>query len=143
MTADDTFALERFTKAQDPVYARVVSELRRGRKRSHWIWYIFPQLRGLGMSATSQRFGIGGLDEARAYLAHPVLGLRLVECVELMLSHRGTSAEAILGRLDALKFRSCLTLFAEAAPADTVFTLALERFFGAIRDPLTLGLLNP
>jgi uncharacterized protein (DUF1810 family) len=138
----DTFALERFIQAQDPIYAQVVSELRRGRKRGHWIWYIFPQLRGLGMSPTSQHFGISGLEEARAYLAHPLLGERLAECVEMILSHQGVSAESILGRLDALKFRSCLTLFAAAEPSQTVFAEALERFFGGTRDPLSLELLN-
>ena len=141
MTADP-FALERFTQAQDRVYAQVLSELRRGSKQSHWIWYVFPQLRGLGTSPSSQHFGIGSLDEARAYLAHPVLGERLAECVGLMLGHRNTSAEAILGRLDALKFRSCLTLFAKAQPSNPLFAEALEHYFAGVRDPVTLELLK-
>lgn len=138
----DTFALDRFVDAQDAVYPRVLSELRAGSKQGHWIWYVFPQLRGLGTSPTSQHFGISGLEEAQAYLAHPLLGGRLVECVGLMLRHRDVPAKRILGSLDALKFRSCLTLFAEAEPSNPAFTEALRQFFGGSRDPLSLALLN-
>lgn len=139
--ADDPFDLGRFVEAQSGDYAQALSELRRGRKQGHWIWYILPQMRGLGMSSMSSRYGIGSLDEARAYLAHPVLGPRLRECVEAVAVHKGMSASQILGSLDAMKFRSCLTLFAEAAGPDSLFARALDQFFDGQRDPRTLELL--
>ena len=138
----DEFNLDRFVQAQEHAYASALAELRAGRKRSHWIWYVFPQLRGLGVSAMSENYGISGLAEARAYLAHPVLGPRLVECVEAMLAHAGTAAQTILGEVDALKFRSCLTLFAAADPVDPMFVQALQTFFGGQPDPRTGSLLG-
>lgn len=136
--ASADFDLERFVDAQAACYATALEELRAGRKRTHWIWFVFPQLAGLGMSATSRRYGISGLAEARAYLAHPVLGPRLREAIEAMLGHRDASADSILGELDAMKFRSCLTLFDRAAPTDPLFDLALGRFFPAGPDTKTL-----
>ncbi|MBS1819075.1 MAG: DUF1810 domain-containing protein [Acidobacteria bacterium] len=138
----DEFSLTRFVDAQEQMYASALAELKAGRKRSHWIWFVFPQLRGLGFSAMSERYGISGLAEARAYLAHPVLGPRLRECVTAMLTHAGMSADAILGDVDALKFRSCLTLFAEADPSESLFTDALARFFGGERDARTVTTLE-
>jgi uncharacterized protein (DUF1810 family) len=111
---DDPFDLARFVEAQEPVYETVLDELRAGRKTTHWIWFIFPQAKGLGRSAMSERYGIGSLDEARAYLAHPVLGPRLRECVDLVMSHEGLPLEHILGGVDAMKFLSCVELFSEA-----------------------------
>ena len=140
--SSDVFRLARFLEAQEDSYARALDELRSGRKRSHWIWYVFPQLAGLGVSATSQRFGVSGLAEAREYLAHPVLGHRLRESTQAMLSHRVSSAEAVLGDVDAMKFRSCMTLFSLADPAEPVFAEALGRFFEGKRDPATLELLQ-
>jgi uncharacterized protein (DUF1810 family) len=136
------FDLDRFVAAQAAAYATALGELRAGRKRSHWIWFVFPQLRGLGMSEAAQTYGVSGLAEARAYLAHPVLGPRLREAVGVMLSHRGVSANAILGDLDAMKFRSCLTLFARAAPGEAVFASALAAFFGGAPDARTVALLE-
>ena len=107
--------LGRFVAAQERVWPEVVAELGAGRKRTHWMWFVFPQVAGLGSSAMAQRYAIGSLDEARAYLAHPVLGARLREATRLVLRHRGTPAEAVLGPIDAMKFRSSMTLFAEAA----------------------------
>lgn len=134
----DPFNLQRFVDAQAPVYEHVLQELRAGRKRSHWSWFIFPQLQGLGSSAMATRYAIGSLAEARAYLAHPVLGLRLEECVALVNQVEGRSAEAILGYPDDLKFRSCVTLFSEAAPNRQVFQDALEKYFSNIPDSLTI-----
>ena len=136
------FNLNRFITAQDRAYAAALAELRQGRKRSHWIWYILPQLKGLGWSSMSESYGLSGLAEAHAYLTHPVLGPRLVECVNALLAHAGTPAEAILGSIDALKFRSCLTLFACAAPDDPVFAAALNCFYAGEPDPKTLRLLE-
>ncbi|MDH0864717.1 DUF1810 domain-containing protein [Mitsuaria sp. GD03876] len=133
--------LHRFLDAQAPQLADVLDELRRGRKRSHWMWYFFPQLRGLGISSTAQRYGISSLDEAIAYLDHEVLGPRLRECVALMNTHRTKSAEQILGSVDALKFRSSLTLFARASGNEAVFIEALDRFYDGQPDPRTLELL--
>jgi uncharacterized protein (DUF1810 family) len=133
--------LQRFVHAQQRDYAQALAELRAGRKTSHWIWYVLPQLRGLGHSSMSQHYGLAGRDEARAYAAHALLGPRLVECVQAMLGHAGRSAEQILGEVDALKFRSCLTLFAEVAPQHPCFDQALQRFYGGERDAQTLRLL--
>lgn len=138
---DDPYDLERFVIAQAPVFDRVTAELRDGRKVSHWMWFVFPQLAGLGMSAMSQCFAIGSLVEARAYLAHPVLGARLRDCVTLAASHRELSAHAIFGSPDDLKLRSSLTLFTEAAPEEPLFAAALKRFFHG-PDEATLRLLG-
>ena len=134
--------LERFLAAQDPVLDQVRAELAAGRKRSHWMWFVFPQLRGLGQSAMAQQYGLASLAEARAYLAHPVLGKRLRDCTALVNAVQGRSAEEILGGVDALKFRSCMTLFAAAEPGDSVFRTALDRYYGGAEDPRTLALLQ-
>lgn len=139
--ANDPYDLDRFVTAQGPVIARVRDELGRGRKTSHWMWFVFPQIAGLGMSAMSQRFAIRSLDEARAYLAHPVLGPRLIECVRLVLAHEGKSAHDIFGSPDDMKFHSCLTLFTEVA-TDDVFLRALEKYFSGRQDAATLDLLG-
>lgn len=131
--ASDPFLLERFVQAQAQSYATALSELKAGRKRSHWIWYVLPQLKGLGHSEMSQRYGISGLEEARAYLDHPVLGARLIACIEAILQHQDKSAEAILGGLDAQKFHSCLTLFASVSPHPPCVDQALQRFFECAR----------
>lgn len=138
--SSDPHDLERFLSAQAPVIDAVRAELRAGRKRSHWTWFVFPQLKGLGVSATAQHYGIASLQEARAYLAHPVLGARLRECCELMLAVPGRSAHDILGSPDDLKFRSCVTLFALAAPAEALFRRCLDRFCAGAPDPRTLAL---
>jgi uncharacterized protein (DUF1810 family) len=134
----DPFNLQRFVDAQAPVYDQVLRELQAGRKRSHWSWFIFPQLQGLGSSPMATRYAIGSLAEARAYLAHPVLGPRLEACVALVNQVEGRSAEAILGPPDDLKFRSCVTLFAQAAPDRRVFQDALDKYFAGEPDPRTL-----
>ena len=141
-TAADPFNLNRFVEAQSRDYEQALSELRGGRKHGHWIWYILPQMRGLGLSSTSGRYGIGSLDEARAYLAHPVLGPRLRECVGAVAMHKGLGAERIFGSLDAMKFRSCLTLFAAADGQSSAFTEALGQFFDNERDARTLEILD-
>jgi uncharacterized protein (DUF1810 family) len=141
-TQTDPFELSRFLHAQRDSYDVALEELQSGRKRAHWIWYVFPQLRGLGRSAASQRYGLSGVDEARAYLAHPVLGARLREAVRAMLAHGPVPAAAILGDLDAVKFRSCLTLFAEAAPAEPLFAEALAHYFAGRPDPATLQIIR-
>ena len=136
--------LERFVIAQDGVYDAVCTELRGGLKRGHWMWFIFPQLIGLGQSPTAVHFGIDNLDQARRYLSDPVLGQRLRRCVSLMLGHHGMTAFDILGSPDDLKFRSCLTLFREAAEAGSdrdLFDKALERFYDAKEDARTNQLL--
>ena len=134
----DPFQLDRFVDAQGPVYEQAMQELLAGRKASHWMWYVFPQLRGLGRTPTAQRYGIASLAEAQAYLAHPRLGPRLVECVASVLSVEGRTSEQIFGYPDYLKFRSCLTLFGTAAPDVPVFREALARYYGGDADPLTL-----
>jgi len=136
-----SFDLERFIAAQNPVYERVRAELAAGAKSSHWMWFIFPQLRGLGRSATAEHFGLAGRAEAEAYLAHPVLGARLRECTQLVLTVAGRSAQQIFGSPDELKFRSSMTLFAEVAPDEPAFRAALTRYFDGHGDPLTLQLL--
>lgn len=140
MQSDD-FDLERFVEAQAPVYSGVLRELRDGRKRTHWMWFVFPQLSGLGHSPMAQYYGIASLGEARAYLAHPLLGPRLAECVEAVLTHPGRSANAIFGSPDDAKFRSCLTLFLDAGAAEHPFGEALRHFYGD-PDPRTLSLLR-
>jgi uncharacterized protein (DUF1810 family) len=142
MTCD--VQLERFVAAQNPVFAAVCAELAAGHKQSHWMWFIFPQLRGLGSSPTAQRFGISSLDEARAYLAHPLLGERLRHCTELVNRIEGHSAQEIFGYPDCLKFRSSMTLFASAAAAGESgpFRQALAKYFAAEEDSLTRELLQ-
>jgi uncharacterized protein (DUF1810 family) len=136
----DRFELGRFVAAQAPIYAQALAELRRGRKESHWMWFVFPQLAGLGRSAMAGHYAIDSLAEARAYLAHPLLGTRLAECTEAVLAHKDRGAEAIFGPVDAMKLHSSLTLF-EAAGAQEPFGEALHLFFGGGRDAATLALL--
>jgi len=138
----DSFDLQRFVKAQDLVLERVLAELRSGCKKSHWMWFVFPQIEGLGSSAMSQRYAIVSLDEARAYLAHPDLGARLRQCVELLLGLEGLSAHAIFGSPDDMKLHSSLTLFARAAPGDPLFRRALEKYFGGLPDHATMARLG-
>lgn len=134
----DPFDLNRFIEAQQPVYKQVLAELPQGRKTSHWMWFVFPQIQGLGRSAMAERFAISSLEEARAYLDHPVLGSRLRECTRLVCDVPGKTIREILGSPDDMKFRSCMTLFAHAGPAFQEFEVALRRFFGGEPDPLTL-----
>lgn len=136
----DPFDLNRFIQAQNPVYPAVIGELSRGRKQSHWMWFIFPQVAGLGLSAMSQRYAIGSRAEACAYLAHPVLGARLVECTGLVLAVQGRSINAILGAPDDAKFRSSMTLFG-AASGEPIFDQAIARYFAGERDQATLEIL--
>jgi uncharacterized protein (DUF1810 family) len=139
---NDPFDLRRFVDAQQDTHAQAVRELAAGRKTSHWMWFVFPQLRGLGHSQMATRFGITSLDEARAYLAHALLGPRLEECVQLTLRIDGRSITDILGPPDDMKFRSCMTLFEAAAPTRTMFAEALQKYFAAIPDARTLELLR-
>lgn len=132
--------LDRFVSAQAGVYADALAELKAGRKRTHWMWFIFPQIAGLGFSPAAQRYAIASLDEARAYLAHPVLGPRLRECAQTLLAVDGMSAREILGYPDDLKLRSSMTLFARAADDPDVFEAVLDRYFDG-PDPRTLDLL--
>jgi uncharacterized protein (DUF1810 family) len=136
---EDTHDLERFVTAQDAggTYERAVQELRAGHKTSHWMWFVFPQIAGLGQSAMSRRFAISSREEAEAYLAHPVLGPRLVEAARILAGTQGRSAEAIFGGIDAQKLRSSMTLFLRAAPAEPVFAQVLERFFDGVADAAT------
>jgi uncharacterized protein (DUF1810 family) len=133
--------LDRFIEAQAPVYAQALAELRAGRKASHWMWFIFPQVAGLGESAMSRAYAIQSLAEARAYLAHPVLGARLRECCQAVMNLRGQSAHDIFGSIDEMKFRSCLTLFAEADHDEVLFFNLLETYFDGDADEATLELL--
>lgn len=143
MPQDDPFDLQRFVKAQDPVFATVLEELRAGHKRSHWMWFIFPQLRDLGRSATAQFYGIASMDEVRAYLAHPILGPRLAQATEAALSVQGRTLHEIFGSPDDLKFRSSMTLFAQAAAEDgDLYRKALDRYCGGQPDEATLKLLG-
>jgi uncharacterized protein (DUF1810 family) len=134
----DRFNLERFVEAQEHVYDEVHRELQAGRKASHWMWFVFPQIAGLGHSPTSVRFAIASLDEAKAYLAHPLLGARLVECARLALEAEGRSAREIFGAIDEVKFRSSITLFARAAPGEDVFRRCLDKYFAGAPDDATL-----
>jgi uncharacterized protein (DUF1810 family) len=133
----DPFDLRRFVEAQEGAYPRALAELKAGSKRTHWIWYVFPQIAGLGSSATSARFSIGSLEEAQAYLAHPVLGPRLAECVDAVNALEGRTARQVFGP-DDVKFRSCLTLFHRAAPEQHRFAEALGNYFGGELDERTL-----
>jgi uncharacterized protein (DUF1810 family) len=134
--------LERFLEAQARVYPQVLAQLREGTKRSHWMWFIFPQLLGLGHSATAQRYAIVDRAHAQAYLAHPVLGARLRECVQWLNGHTGLTAERIFGYPDYLKLHSCLTLFATVAPDELSFDEALRKYYGGLPDAATLELLR-
>ncbi len=138
----DSHDLARFVDAQDGVYDTVLAELRAGRKSTHWIWFVFPQLRGLGSSATAAHYGIASLDEARAYLAHPVLGPRLRECTRLVAGIDGRSIEQVFGSPDDLKVRSSMTLFAHATEDDADFRAVLDKFYGGEQDPLTVARLS-
>lgn len=135
----NTYDLQRFVEAQQPVYPRVVSELRAGRKQSHWIWFIFPQIEGLGHSAMAQRYAIGSRAEAVAYLEHPVLGARLLECVRLVNAVAGKDIHTILGAPDDMKFKSSMTLFAKAAADNADFVAALRKYYGGDFDGATLA----
>ena len=139
---EDPFDLDRFVEAQAKDYARALAELRAGRKRTHWMWYVLPQLRGLGSSSMARLYGIGSAQEAAAYLAHPVLGPRLRECVAAMNALDGRSAAEVLGEIDAAKFRSCLTLFGSVDPGDAVWRDALDAFFAGVPDDRTLAILD-
>jgi uncharacterized protein (DUF1810 family) len=140
---DDPFDLERFVEAQDRqgTYIQAVRELRQGHKTSHWMWFVFPQLAGLGHSATSQRYAIGSLGEALAYLHHPVLGPRLRECIDVLMGVSGQTADDIFGSVDAQKLRSSMTLFLRASPHDCDFAQVLDRYFDGQPDATTDGLL--
>jgi uncharacterized protein (DUF1810 family) len=134
MPQHDPFNLERFVAAQDGVYDAVRAELRAGAKRSHWMWFVFPQLAGLGASPMAQFYALQSVDEARAFLAHPVLGARLRECVDLVNGLDGRTLLEIFGDPDRMKFRSCMTLFERAAPGEPAFARALEKYCGGDRD---------
>lgn len=138
----DPFNLSRFVEAQAATFDTALQEVRQGRKRSHWMWFVFPQMAGLGRSATAQHYGIGSLDEARAYLAHPLLGGRLRAMVAALGQSGETSAEAMLGSIDAMKLQSSLTLFIEAG-GGALFEDALDRWFDGLPDAATLALLKP
>jgi uncharacterized protein (DUF1810 family) len=142
VSTSDPYNLQCFVEAQHDDYEDVCAELRAGRKTSHWIWFIFPQIKGLGTSATSDWFAISSLDEAKAYLQHPVLGPRLRECAQLVNLVEGRSIMEIFGSPDHLKFRSCMTLFARATVENRVFLDALRKYSGGEFDPATLGLVE-
>jgi uncharacterized protein (DUF1810 family) len=139
-TTNDPFDLNRFVRAQADDYDRALTEISQGRKRSHWMWYIFPQIAGLGQSTMSRRFAIESLEEARAYLAHPLLGPRLLACVGTLLGLEGLQADQIFGFPDTAKLRSCATLFAAVSPAGSLFHRLLEKYFEGEPDPQTLRL---
>ena len=137
MVPPDPFDLQRFVTAQDPVWPAVRAELQAGRKQSHWMWFVFPQLAVLGRSGMARRYGLSGLDEARAYLEHPTLGPRLRSCCQTLLGLQGPTALEIFGEIDSMKLRSCLTLFAAAAPGEAVFEACVGKYFGGEPDALT------
>jgi uncharacterized protein (DUF1810 family) len=139
---EDPFHLSRFVEAQAKDYSGALSELRAGKKQTHWIWYVLPQLRGLGSSSMATFYGIGSAQEATAYLAHPLLGPRLRECVAAMNRLEGRSAVQVLGQIDAAKFRSCITLFGIVDSSDASFSEALNKFFANVPDEKTLAGLN-
>ena len=142
MSTDDPFDLNRFLEAQKGVYAHALAELRAGRKTSHWMWFVFPQIDGLGRSSTARRYAIRSLDEARANLAHPVLGTRLRECTAVVLGVSGRSASEIFGHPDDIKFRSSMTLFERAATDTSLFATALDTYYAGQRDAATLDILG-
>ena len=139
---DDSFDLQRFVDAQEPVYRKVVEELTRARKQTHWMWFIFPQIAGLGFSALAQRFAIGSRAEATAYLEHDLLGSRLVECTRLVMAASENTITEILGSPDDMKFRSCMTLFSLCDGEPRIFVEALEKYFDGRIDPKTVALLR-
>jgi uncharacterized protein (DUF1810 family) len=139
---DDPYNLSRFVRAQEDDYAQALSEIKRGRKRTHWMWYIFPQIEGLGSSPTSREFSIKSLEEAKAYLDHAVLGPRLLDCADAVLGVEGRSAAEIFGFPDDLKLRSCVTLFKCVSPPGSVFDRILQKYFSGEPDAATLRLLN-
>jgi uncharacterized protein (DUF1810 family) len=141
-SSDDPYNLSRFVHAQEDSYAHALAELRSGHKRTHWMWYIFPQIDGLALSTTSQRYAIKSIEEAEAYLAHPLLGPRLLECVEAVLQIEGRSATEVFGSPDDLKLRSCATLFACVSPPGSVFDRLPTKYYGGERDKNTLRLLR-
>jgi uncharacterized protein (DUF1810 family) len=138
----DIYDLRRFIEAQDQVYESVLNELRVGQKRGHWMWYIFPQIEGLGVSSMAQEYAISSQEEAEAYSEHPILGSRLRECTQLVMNVEGRSSEQIFHYLDNLKFRSCMTLFEHSATDCGIFRDALLKYFGGKRDQLTLDILK-
>ena len=140
--ASDPFDLKRFVDAQRPVYRSVVNELSGGRKHGHWMWFIFPQLRGLGRTALAEQFGISGLEEAAAYLAHDVLGPRLHECAQLVVAIPGRTISDIMGTPDDMKLGSSMTLFARATDDNEDFVAVLTKYYGGGEDPLTVARLN-
>jgi len=139
---NDPYSLNRFLEAQEPIYGLALSELRSGRKRSHWMWFVFPQLAGLGASPTSRHYAISSIAEAEAYLAHPVLGPRLIECAEAVLGATGRSAHDIFGSPDDLKLRASATLFAHVSPPGSAFHRLLDRYFPDGPDARTMALLG-
>lgn len=139
---DDPFNLRRFVSAQEPVYPAVLTELRHGRKRTHWMWFIFPQYQGLGYSSTSKHYAIKSVEEARQYLSHPLLGSRLVECAEIVLHTNGRSASEIFGSPDDMKLHSSMTLFAALSDSESIFSRVLDKYFQGKRDTKTLDLLT-
>ena len=139
---DDPHHLQRFVEAQERIYSQALAEIRRGRKQSHWMWFVFPQFAGLGSSPTSQQYAIASLDEARAYLAHPVLGRRLIECAAAVLAVEGRWAHDIFGSPDDMKLRSSATLFASISPAGSVFHRVLDKYFGGLPDARTMSLIG-
>ena len=141
MAPDDPFDLQRFVAAQQPVYDQVLKELTAGQKRAHWMWFIFPQLKGLGQSPAAKFYGITSIKEASAYLGHPLLGPHLTECTELVNAVEGRTAHGIFGSPDDLKFRSCVTLFSAAAPSEKVFRHALDKYFQGLADERTAAML--
>ncbi len=142
MNSDDPYDLKRFLSAQEGVYERALAELKSGEKRTHWMWYIFPQIDGLGYSPTARRYSIRSMEEARQYLVHPVLGKRLLECTETVIALRGGSVSEIFGYPDDLKFKSAMTLFEKIAGPGSVFSSALEKYCRGERDAATLKLLE-
>ncbi len=142
MPNDDPYHLDRFVNAQDAIYENVLSELRGGEKITHWMWFIFPQIEGLGESTTSRYYSIKSESEAKQYLHHPVLGARLLECAELVLAIQGKTASDIFGFPDDMKLRSSMTLFAHVAGSDSIFTCVLDKYFAGQPDPRTLYLLG-
>ena len=142
MNTDDPYDLNRFLSAQEGIYERALAELKGGQKRTHWMWFIFPQIDGLGYSPTAKRYSIKSMVEARQYLSHPVLGKRLLECAETVVALKGGSVSEIFGYPDDLKFKSSMTLFEKIAGSDSVFSLALDRYCHGERDGMTLRLIE-
>ena len=142
MTETDPYDLKRFVAAQEPVFASALAELRAGRKRTHWMWFVFPQLRGLGHSPTATYYGIASLDEARAYLAHPLLGPRLELCTNAVCGIEGRTLHEIFGSPDDMKFHSSVTLFSLIEPRDAVFERALDKYFNGELDERTIAILG-